>query len=64
MSKTHVWMALSLVLITGLTAWAALDGDIEGVVKDATGALVPSTMVTITSVETRTQRTLISNERG
>jgi hypothetical protein len=56
--------ALLLIVLTAVTSWAALSGDIEGVVKDATGALVPSAMVTITSVETGAQRTLISDERG
>ena len=64
MCKKHITIALSLLALTSITAWAALNGDIEGVVKDATGAVVPSAMITITSVETGAQRTLISNERG
>jgi len=64
MPRTYIWSALALLILTSISAWAALNGDIEGVVKDASGALVPSAMVTITSVETGAQRSLISDERG
>jgi len=63
MSK-RTWRAIALFLLSSVPAWAALNGDIEGVVKDATGAVIPSANVTITSVETGVQRTLVSNERG
>src|SRR5213592_1869698 len=63
MSK-RTWRAIALFLLSSVPAWAALNGDIEGVVKDATGAIIPSANVTITSVETGVQRTLISNARG
>src|ERR1700751_3151861 len=56
--------AMALTLIFSILCWAQLDGDIEGVVKDPAGALVPSARITITSVETGAQRTLIRDDRG
>jgi hypothetical protein len=64
MFKKCITIAISLLVFTSITAWAALNGDVEGVLKDPTGALVPSAKVTITSVETGALRTLIGNERG
>jgi hypothetical protein len=64
MYKRQLLSVLLLLTLTNVTAWAALNGDIEGVVKDSSGAFIPSAMATITSVETGAQRTLISNERG
>ncbi len=64
MSKRNMWGAIAFLLLSSITAWAALNGDIEGIVRDATGAIIPSANVTITSVETGVQRTLISNARG
>src|SRR5262249_8642423 len=64
MYKRNMSAVIALLLLSSVTAWAALNGDIEGVVRDATGAIVPSANVTITSVETGVQRTLVTNERG
>src|SRR5204862_4080822 len=64
MSPKRIWSALAILVLTSISAWAALNGDIEGVVKDSSGALVPSAMVKITNVETGAQRSLISDERG
>ena len=64
MLAKKIVMAMVLMVSFGVVCWAQLDGNIEGVVKDRTGALVPSAMITITSVETGAQRTLISDDRG
>jgi hypothetical protein len=64
MSGKKLWVAIVLILSISIASWAALDGDLEGVIKDATGAVVPSAMVTVKSVETGAQRTMISDERG
>lgn len=55
---------MALTLILSVLCWAQLGGDIEGVVKDPTGALVPSARITTTSVQTGAQRTLVSDDRG
>src|SRR5438093_8841986 len=64
MFKTSIWSVLAILILTSATAWAALNGDIEGVVKDSRGAVIPGATVTITSVETGAQRILVSDERG
>src|SRR5262245_34997615 len=55
---------IAFLLLSSVTTWAALNGDIEGVVRDTTGAIIPSASVTIIEVATGAQRTLISDERG
>jgi hypothetical protein len=42
----------------------AVYGSISGVVKDATGAIVPGATITITSLERKTVDTTVSNESG
>ena len=64
MFKAYLGIAPILMVLVSATGWSALNGDIEAVVKDASGAVVPGAKVAITSVETGAQRTLISNERG
>src|SRR6266571_5686036 len=64
MFKACLWITPVLLVLVTASAWAALDGDIEAVVKDASGAVVPSARATITSVDTGAQRNLLSNERG
>ena len=41
-----------------------LSGDIEGVIKDPSGALIPGVAVTITSVETSAQRMMLTDDQG
>jgi hypothetical protein len=57
---------LATVLVTPM-AWAqstAINGAIEGVVKDSTGAVLPGATVTLTNVETGAQRTLTTGADG
>src|SRR5262245_19223186 len=56
MLTKKICTVLALLLLSSATSWAALNGDIEGIVKDGTGALIPSAMVMIVSVETGAQR--------
>lgn len=59
--------ALVLSLALGASAAAqstAINGTIEGTVKDEQAALLPGVTVTLTNVETGAVRTVISNERG
>src|SRR5215468_3035389 len=66
MSKRYLTsIVVGLLLLTAVNSWSQrLSGDIEGVVKDTSGALVPSVSITITSVETSAERTLITDEYG
>src|SRR5688572_25781465 len=66
-SKPYVSSALllTLILLTSINGWSQRgSGDIEGMVKDPTGALVPGASITVTSVETGAQRMLVSDDRG
>jgi len=62
MTLTKVWGAVALIVCSAGAAWA--QGDIEGLVKDQSGAIVPSAAVTIRSVETGAERKLTTDERG
>jgi hypothetical protein len=42
----------------------ATDGAIEGTITDSTGAVLPGVTVTITNVDTGTDRTVVTNDRG
>jgi len=42
----------------------ATDGTIEGAITDSTGAVLPGVTVTITNVDTGTDRAVVTNERG
>ena len=61
-------VVVALLLWTGAANLYAspqrLSGDIEGVVKDASGALIPSVSITVTNVETAAERMLITDEYG
>ena len=62
--RKNFWLVIAFLLLNSVTSWAALNGDIEGVVRDTSGAIIPSANVTIIGVATGAQRTLISDERG
>jgi hypothetical protein len=67
----RVWSArvMAGTLALGLAAPAAaqsqaMNGTIEGIVKDATGAILPGVTVTVTNKETGAERVVLSNEEG
>ncbi len=67
----RVWSVRVLIatLAIGLAVPAAaqsqaMNGSIEGIVKDNTGALLPGVTVTVTNTDTGAQRVVISNEEG
>jgi len=61
--------ALALVAVCALTGQAfaqsqAINGTIEGTVKDGSGAVLPGVTVTVTNTDTGTQRVVVTNEDG
>ncbi|MEO6223840.1 MAG: TonB-dependent receptor [Vicinamibacterales bacterium] len=61
--------ASGLVAVCALTGTAygqsqAINGSIEGTVKDASGAVLPGVTVTITNTDTGSQRVVVTNESG
>src|SRR3982750_183686 len=60
-------MAALLLLSPALPVWAqsqAVNGTIEGIVKDTSGAALPGVTVTVTNTDTGAQRIVISGEEG
>ena len=59
--------ALLLFFAIGSAAFAqstAINGTIEGTVKDEQGALLPGVTVTVTNIDTGDQRVVVTNESG
>ncbi len=60
-------LALVAVCATAGTAYGqsqAINGTIEGTVKDSSGAVLPGVTVTVTNTSTGAQRVVVSNESG
>lgn len=62
-------VALALVAVCALTGTAyaqsqAINGTIEGTVKDASGGVLPGVTVTLRNTDTGTERVVITNETG
>jgi len=63
---------LALLLVTAFCAWGvpafaqsqAINGTIEGTTKDVQGGVLPGVTVTITHLDTGTQRVVVTNETG
>ena len=56
---------LALILFIAAPTWGqVVGGAITGVVRDTTGAAVPDATVTLTNLETHSQRTVASNDVG
>lgn len=61
--------ALALVAVCAFAGTAygqsqAINGTIEGTVKDASGAVLPGVTVTVTNTDTGSQRVVVTNESG
>ena len=60
-------LSAALALVAPHTAAAqaqAANGNIEGTVRDSSGASLPGVMVTVTNMETGTTRSVVTNESG
>jgi hypothetical protein len=65
MLRTFSAFILSLALGTAAFAQStAINGTIEGTVKDEQGALLPGVTVTVTNIDTGDQRVVVTNESG
>ena len=60
----HYLMVGMLMLVFAVSAYAAVTGSISGLVKDASGAVVPGATVTATNVQTGIARTAVTNGSG
>jgi hypothetical protein len=65
MLKKLILSALALVLAGPAYAQSqAANGAIEGTISDSSGGVLPGVTVTITHLETGTERSVVSNEKG
>src|SRR5881409_1035539 len=64
MRNRCLWSLLCILLLSVLPAMAQTDASISGVIRDASGAVIPGAMVTVTNPATNLVRTAISNEAG
>jgi outer membrane receptor protein involved in Fe transport len=63
--RTWLVLALTLVLAAAPSAHAqTVTGTIQGTVTDTSGGVVPGATVTITHVDTGTDRAIVTNEQG
>jgi hypothetical protein len=63
----RTFSAFILTLAIGTAAFAqstAINGTLEGTVKDEQGALLPGVTVTVTNIDTGDQRVVVTNENG
>ena len=63
----RIFLAFILSFTVGTAAFAqstAINGTIEGTVKDTQGALLPGVTVTVTNIDTGDQRVVVTNESG
>src|SRR5919112_1805123 len=59
-----VVLALAILSFASPAFAQAVYGSIGGIVKDASGAILPGATVTITSIERKSVDTVVSNESG
>ncbi len=65
MLRTITAFLLSLALVSpALAQSTAINGTIEGTVKDDQGAVLPGVTITVSNLDTGDQRVVVSNERG
>lgn len=59
-----VAVGLASVMLTPLGVAQSATGSLDGVVKDATGAIVPNAVVTVTDEEAHATQSVVTNEGG
>ena len=65
MLRTFSAFILSLAIGTAAFAQStAVNGTIEGTVKDTQGSLLPGVTVTVINIDTNDQRVVVTNENG
>src|SRR5438067_7041836 len=64
MRNRCLWSLLCILVLSVSPALAQTDGSISGVIRDASGAVIPGAMVTVTNPATNFVRAAISNEAG
>src|SRR5437016_7002239 len=64
MRNRCLWSLLCILVLSVSPALAQTDGSISGVIRDASGAVIPGAMVTVTNPATNQVRSAISNEAG
>src|SRR5438093_13444671 len=62
MRNRCLWSLLCILVLSVSPAPAQTDGSISGVIRDASGAVIPGAMVTVTNPATNQVRSAISNE--
>ena len=60
----HFWGGFLICVLTSIVVWAQATAQINGVVKDQTGAVLPGVEITVTQTDTGISRTAISSETG
>src|SRR5260221_6514618 len=64
-SSVRIALTALALLLCAAPAFAQFDrGQISGVVKDQTGAVIPGATVTVTNVQTRLPRTSVTDGTG
>src|SRR5438552_3238090 len=64
MRGQNILAGLLLTLITGFAAWAQSTAQINGTIKDASGAVLPGVEVTVSQTDTGLRRSTVTNETG
>jgi carboxypeptidase family protein len=59
-----VFTVLLIVSVGSVSAWAQATAQISGIVKDQSGAVMPSVEVTATQTDTGISRSMVTNETG
>jgi hypothetical protein len=64
LGRVFVAVALTAAAVPAAAQSQAMNGTIEGTVRDNTGAILPGVTVTVTNTDTGLQRVIVTNEEG
>src|SRR5919206_2125473 len=62
--RAMVALALVAAAVPAAAQSQAINGSIEGTVRDNTGAILPGVTVTVTNTDTGAQRVVVTNDEG